>query len=40
MPIYADVTDDRAPVGVALVAGLPLADRFDDDAVGDARSDA
>lgn len=39
MPIYADLTDDRAPGGLALVAGRPLVDPFDDDGAGDGRSD-
>ena len=40
MPVYADLTDDRATVGLATFAGRPLADPFDDEAAGDGRSDA
>jgi hypothetical protein len=40
MPIYADLTDDRSHLGLALVAGRPPVDPFDDDVAGDARADA
>jgi len=40
MPVYADLTDDRAWVAMALVTGVSTSDSFDDDPGSDVLSDA